>query len=85
MPNTSYEEMDPELRKEVARDKVKKTTVMRVLIAVLMIGMTIYLKLSGFAAVVMVAAAIYIVVSMIPIWTIINQNMKFADEESTEE
>ena len=77
--------MDPELRKEIARDKVKKSTLMRVLIAALMIGLTIYLKLSSFAAVVMIAAAIYIVASMIPVWTIMNQNMKFRNEESEEE
>ncbi|MBO5129750.1 MAG: hypothetical protein J6B95_05350 [Oscillospiraceae bacterium] len=85
MPNTNYEEMDPELRKEVARDKVKKSTALRLLIAALMIGLTIYLKLSGFAAVIMIAAAIYIVISMIPVWTIMNQNMKFRDEEPKKE
>ena len=85
MTNTDYEQMDPELRKEIARDKVKKATVMRFLIAALMVGLTIYLKLSGTAAVIMVGAAVYTLVSMIPVWTVVNQNMKFRDEESKEE
>lgn len=85
MKNTSYENMDPELRKEVARDKVKKTTLVRILIAALMIGMMVYLKLTGIAAVIMVAVALYIVLSMIPVWSLINKNMKFRDEEEKTE
>ncbi|MBQ7801560.1 MAG: hypothetical protein IJ375_04480 [Oscillospiraceae bacterium] len=84
MQNNSYEEMDPELRKEVARDKVKKSTFMRILIAALMIGLTVYLKLTGFAAVIMVVAALYILVSMIPVWAIMRKNMKDAEEEPEE-
>lgn len=82
MAENSYEEMDPELRMEVARDKVKKTTLIRVLIAALMIGLTIYLKLTGFAAVVMVAAALYILLTMIPVWINVNKNMKSQGEET---
>ena len=85
MKNTSYENMDPELRKEVARDKVKKTTLVRILIAALMICMMVYLKLTGIAAVIMVAVALYIVLSMIPVWSLINKNMKFRDEEEKTE
>lgn len=85
MRNTSYEDMDPELRKEVARDSVKKTTVIRVAIAALLIGMTIYNKLSGIAAVVLIAVAILIVVTLIPVWVVMNQNMKFKDEKQPPE
>lgn len=85
MRNTSYEDMDPELRKEVARDSVKKTTVIRIAIAALLIGMTIYNKLSGIAAVVLIAVAILIVVTLIPVWVVMNQNMKFKDEKQPPE
>lgn len=85
MRNTRYEDMDPELRKEVARDSVKKTTVIRIAIAALLIGMTIYNKLSGIAAVVLIAVAILIVVTLIPVWVVMNQNMKFKDEEQPPE
>ena len=84
MTSTDYENMDPELRKEIARDKVRKTTLIRVLIAAMMVGLTIYLKLTGMAAVVMIAAAVYILITMIPVWKLMNQNMKFRDEESEE-
>ena len=77
--------MDPELRKEVARDIVKKTTVIRIAIAALLIGMTIYNKLSGIAAVVLIAVAILIVVTLIPVWVVMNQNMKFKDEKQPPE
>ena len=84
MTNTDYEQMDPELRKEIARDKVKKSTALRIFLAVLMIGLTFYLELTGIAAVTMIAAAVYIVISMIPVWAIINRDMKYRDEEETE-
>ena len=81
MTHTDYEQMDPELRKEIARDKVKKATALRIILAALLIGLTIYQKLTGIAAVTMIGAAIYVVASIIPVWTIVNRNMKFRDEE----
>lgn len=81
MKKNTYEEMDPELRKEVARDSVKKTTVMRLLIAALLVGVTVYFKLSGVAAVVMILVAIFIVLTMVPVWLVVGKNMKDEDEE----
>ncbi|MBO4938243.1 MAG: hypothetical protein J6C98_04485 [Oscillospiraceae bacterium] len=85
MADISYEDMNPELRREIARDKVKKTTFMRILIAALMIGLTIYLKMTGLAAVIMIAAAVYIIVSMIPVWAIVKSSLKEEDESPEEE
>lgn len=85
MRSTNYEDMDPELRKEVARDSVKKTTAMRLAIAALLIGLTIYCKLSGIAAVVLIAAAVLIVVTLIPVWVVMNRNMKDEEEEKPSE
>jgi len=79
MRNTSYEDMDPELRKEVARDSVKKTTAMRVLIAALLIFLVLWFRLRGIAAIVLIAAAILVLVTMIPVWILMQRNMK--DEE----
>ena len=79
MRNTSYEDMDPELRKEVARDSVKKTTAMRVLIAALLIFLVFWFRLRGIAAIVLIAAAILVLVTMIPVWILMQRNMK--DEE----
>ena len=85
MADISYEDMNPEFRREIARDKVKKTTFMRILIAALMIGLTIYLKMTGLAAVIMIAAAVYIIVSMIPVWAIVKSSLKEEDESPEEE
>ena len=41
MRNTDYEDMNPELRREIARDSVKKTTLMRVLVAAHLVGVTV--------------------------------------------
>lgn len=81
MRNTSYEDMDPELRKECARDSVKKTTFLRVLIAALLVGVTVYFRLSGIAAVILIGAAIFVLITMIPVWILIGKNMKDKDEE----
>lgn len=82
MRNTGYEDMNPELRKEVARDSVKKTTLLRVLIAALLIFLVFRFQLRGVAAVVLIAVAILVLLTMIPVWIVMNKNMK--DEEPSE-
>lgn len=81
MRNTDYEDMNPELRREIARDSVKKTTLMRVLVAALLVGVTVYCRLSGIAAVVLIAVAILILLTLVPVWILVGKNMKDQDEE----
>lgn len=85
MRNTNYEDMDPELRKECARDSVKKTTFLRVLIAAMLVGVTVYFKLSGIAAVVLILTAVLVLATMIPVWIVVRKNMKDGPEENATE
>lgn len=84
MRNTGYEDMNPELRKEVARDSVKKTTLLRVLIAALLIFLVFRFQLRGVAAVVLIAVAILVLLTMIPVWIVMNKNMKEEEPSETE-
>lgn len=77
----SIENMSADVRRETAKDSVKKTTLIRIAVAVMLIVIVFCYHLTGAAAVILIVAAVLDLVTMIPVWVISSKYLKDDDEE----